>query len=102
MGIETKNKSNKIITEYVDNIDSKTIPIVCMEWSIALCYWIILILAFVTRRIKNKKSLYVFIPIFGIWITMLIASPVFGEFRYVYGAFATLPLLMVYPYLKLK
>lgn len=102
LGIETKNKSNKIITEYVDNIDSKTIPIVCMEWSIALCYWIILILAFVTRRIKNKKSLYVFIPIFGIWITMLIASPVFGEFRYVYGAFATLPLLMVYPYLKLK
>lgn len=102
LGIKTKNKSNKIITKYVDNIDSKTIPIVCMEWSIALCYWIILLLALVTRRIKDRKSLYVFIPVFGIWITMLIASPVFGEFRYVYGAFTSLPIFMVYPYLKLK
>ena len=29
----------------------------------------------------------------------MLASPVNGEFRYVYGAFCLLPLLIVYPYI---
>ena len=100
--IEVEPKTDKNITYFVDHIDSRRLPIVCIEWSIGLCFWVILLMALVTRKIKDKRSLYVYLPIFGIWITMLLASPVFGEFRYVYGAFTTLPLLMVFPYLKIK
>lgn len=102
LGIKVQQKTGKYLTYYVDHINYTRLPIIGIEWSIGLCFWIILIFALITRRLKDKKSLYIFVPVFGIWITMLVASPVFGEFRYVYNAFAILPLLMVFPYLKLK
>ena len=102
MGLKTEPKIDKNMIYYVDHIDSRRVPILCIEWSIALCFWIILIMALVTKKLKNKKSLYIYIPVFGVWLTMILASPVFGEFRYVYGAFTSLPLLMIFPYLKLK
>lgn len=94
--------NNKYIAFYLDNSDSKKLPVACMEWSIGLCFWIILVFSLITKKLKDKRSLYVFVPIFGIWITMILAAPVYAEFRYVYGAFVTLPLLVIFPYLKIK
>ena len=73
-----------------------------MEWSIGLVFWVILIFAMMSIRKNKLYGIYPFIPIIGIWITMMIASPVFGEFRYVYGAYTCLPLLMLCPYLLNK
>ena len=77
-------------------------PIVTITWSIGLCFWIIAIFTYLSVYRKNKKSLLVYIPVWGIWLTMLIATPVYAEFRYVYGAFVSLPLLILFPFLNSK
>lgn len=101
-GIETDSKVPKIIKQYLEKIESRNTPIYSMEWSIGLCFWLILIFGCIAFKKEGLKSLYVYTPIFGIWITMMIASPVYGEFRYVYSAFTCLPLLMLFPYFNIK
>lgn len=83
-------------------LESKSLPILNLEWSIGLCFWIILFMGSITIKRKGFKYIYPYIPILGIWLTMMVASPVFAEFRYIYSAFVTLPLLILMPQLKLK
>ena len=42
---------------------------------------------------KKYKSIVIYIPIIILWLTT-IASPVFGEFRYIYSMFTCLPILI--------
>ena len=89
--------------EFLEEIISKKVPILSMSWSIGLCFWLILVLAYVAKkRFGGGKWLYPFIPTFGIWLTMMIATPVYAEFRYIFGAYCCLPLLMLYSYIKIK
>lgn len=83
-------------------ITSKRIPVLNLEWSIGLCFWTILVFGWTTVRKRGLKYIYPYVPIFGIWLTMMLATPVFAEFRYIYGAFTCLPLLILMPYLSLK
>ncbi len=78
-----------------DSLITKKIPIYGFIWSIGLCIWIIIISIAMIIKSKNKKILYVFCPVIGIWLTMLVATPVFAEFRYIYCAYTCLPLLLL-------
>ena len=50
--------------------------------------------------VKKKLSYCaVYIPIIGILATLMIATPVYAEFRYAYSVFTTLPLLFVIPHI---
>lgn len=100
--LKRNSKAGGYVDSFLEKIDSREIPILNMQWSIGLCFWIILISAILLLSRKKKKYLYVFVPVAGIFLTMLIAAPVYGEFRYVYGAYTCLPLLCLMPYLKLK
>jgi len=51
---------------------------------------------------NSKKSIILFIPIIGVWLTILIATPVFAEFRYMYSACTCLPFLMLVPFMNRK
>ena len=93
---------DKTVTYIIDNIDERTTPIFAMEWSIGLCFWIISIFAFISIKKNKFISIYPYLPIIGIWITMIVASPVYGEYRYVYGAFLSLPLFLLLPYIKMN
>ena len=42
---------------------------------------------------NNRRKFILFIPGFSLWLGILI-SPVYNEYRYVYGLFAALPLLL--------
>ena len=86
---------NNIFTK----LDNKKLPIVNMQWSIAFGFWILLIFAYVSKKRKGWIGVYPFIPIFGIWLTMMLASPVFGEFRYIYALYTSLPILIVFTFL---
>lgn len=97
--IYTNPKAPVKIINYTKKIEDRSLPIINMQWSIGLCFWIIFIL-FIISCLKHSKYILVYFPILGLWITMIIASPVFGEFRYVVGFFSTLPLLMCLPFLK--
>ena len=98
-GIYRDQKLPSIFDTYFKYVGTKKIPILNMVWSIGLCFWIIFLFGYITLKKKGFKYLYVFIPVIGVWITMLIASPVFAEFRYIYCAYITLPLLLLMPYL---
>lgn len=85
-----------IMKKYVDTIETRTVPVVAMQWSIGLCVWLLFILGYITVKRSGLRAIYPFIPILGIWLTMMVASPVYAEFRYMFCAFTTLPLLFVY------
>jgi hypothetical protein len=51
---------------------------------------------------RHKRSvLMVYFPVIGVWITLLIATPVYSEFRYIYSLFTCMPLFCAIPFLKM-
>lgn len=79
----------------VSKLATRDLPLVANTWSIALCFYLIVLFAYITVRRRGKIFLYIYLPIFGIWLTMMAATPVFAEFRYVYSAFTCLPFLFL-------
>ena len=93
-------KSSDSTTKRIDNALGSTSAIYNIEWNIAL--WLYVIIIFGTISFKKKKWLGIvpYLPLLGLWFTLIIATPVYSEFRYIYSAFTALPLLIIYPYLK--
>ncbi|MDE7121481.1 MAG: hypothetical protein K2O42_04900, partial [Oscillospiraceae bacterium] len=69
-------------------------------WSIGLTTWIAIFMAGAVYAKKNKSFLLLYAPFAGVFLTLLIATPVFAEFRYYYSAFTTLPALFLIPLLN--
>lgn len=96
-------KDSSLMPSFVENITNelttKNIPIINYFWSIGLCIWLIFLSFAITIKKGNVKYLYVFVPVLGIWLTTMVATPVFAEFRYIYSAFTCLPLLLIVPFL---
>ncbi|MGN1379199.1 MAG: DUF6020 family protein [Bacilli bacterium] len=93
-GIYIDSKTNETIKNILSNSESRDLPLFGMQWSIGLCVWLISILVVCFVKKNKIKGLIPFLPCITIWLTMLIASPVWGEFRYVYGLFTSLPFLI--------
>ena len=83
---------NKII----DYTTSRSLPLSNILWSVGLSFIILLISSFITA-FYNKKILLCYVPLFGLWLSIMAATPVFCELRYVYGLFASFPLLILIP-----
>ena len=62
-----------------------------MFFSIGFAFWIVLFLLCYCIYKKNYKYILIFVPILALWLTNL-ASPVCGEFRYMYSLFTCLPI----------
>lgn len=101
-GLKNDPKLGNQVQYFLFDIEKRGVPILNIEWSIGLCFWLILVFAILAVKKVGKKALYIYVPVFGIWLTMMAASPVYAEFRYVYGAFTCLPLLMLIPYINFK
>ena len=63
--------------------------------SIGLHTWMILLVAYMAYRKKDKTVVFLTVPSLAIIFTMLIGTPVFAEFRYAYALFCCLPFLAV-------
>ena len=91
----------KLFSEkYYNAIDAysnlyKSIPFIGLLWSIGTAVWLTALLIGLTYIKKNKAFLLVFIPNVGVWLTLLIATPSYAEFRYIYSLFTVLPLYFV-------
>lgn len=97
-GVYRSPKLGGIFDKYVHNITSRQLPIISLQWSIGLCVIFLFSFAFIIFLKREYFKLFYFIPLFGIWITMMVASPVFAEFRYVYSFFTCLPLFVILPF----
>lgn len=63
--------------------------------SIGLLVWLLFILLYRSVIDKNKINLFLITPILTTWATLLIATPVYSELRYIYFAFTTIPFLII-------
>lgn len=95
IGVHDSSKVPYNIKSQVDKLSTKKIPIYGFIWCIGICIWIIIIAIGMIFAKKDKRALYVFAPVFGIWLTMMVATPVFAEFRYIYSAYTCLPILLL-------
>jgi hypothetical protein len=87
-----------IAPAFIENIFSgifvfRAFPVLSMLISIGFAVWITIIAAFILIMKKQRKILIAFLPVFLLWLTC-IASPASGMFRYIYGLFLSLPLLI--------
>ncbi|MBR3256385.1 hypothetical protein IKG10_01810 [Candidatus Saccharibacteria bacterium] len=63
--------------------------------SIGIAVWLLIILLYVNIIRKNETIIIFIIFILATWGTLLIATPVFSEFRYIYFLFTCLPFLTI-------
>lgn len=99
-GVTTSPKAPKIIQDYVANITNQNIPIVSLTWSIGLLVWIFFLTAYINYKRHGFKQLYPYISLFAVWLTIMAATPVYNETRYIFAIFTTLPFLLVIPFIK--
>ncbi len=63
--------------------------------SIGLFVWIDILLLMIALLRKDKVGAFVSLPILAIVVSLLVATPVSYEFRYIYAAFCALPMVIV-------
>ena len=68
------------------------IPLLSLLFSPGACFWLFLA-CFCFCLYQKSKAWFLFVPCFILWLTAA-ASPVNCEFRYVYGMFLCMPVLM--------
>jgi len=71
----------------------RQVPGISMFYSIGFHFWLLLIATVLMLLKKRRRELLIFAPVFLLWLTCL-ASPVHAEFRYIYGMFTSLPVLL--------
>ncbi len=71
------------------------IPIYGLFWSIGAAVWMTFIAAGLCFVKNRKKELLLFLPMLALWGTLLLATPVSGEFRYLYSIFICLPFYLL-------
>ena len=67
-------------------------------WSIGGVVWLAVFMMGAAFTKRKLPMLLVFLPVMSVWGTLLIAAPVYAEFRYMYSFFSTLPLLCAVPF----
>jgi hypothetical protein len=70
-------------------------PIVRFLFDTGLLVWLLLFTIVVNVARKRRRLLLVALPLLILWGTLMIATPVANEFRYVYGLYLSLPVLIL-------
>lgn len=91
----------KKMGDFMDSLYDYNSPILSLQWNLGLMIWFTVILGVVCYR-KNKKYLLCYLPIIGMWLTLMVASPVYGMLRYLFWLYTALPFLFFLNYLDKK
>ena len=84
----------KIVETLEKFANTRNIPVISMVlFSIGFNFWIILIITMYCIYKKKYRHMLTLIPILVLWLTNT-ASPVWCEYRYIYGMFTTMPLFL--------
>lgn len=81
------------VSALADKLMDKYCDIWHTLWSLALSTYVVWILF--VYALSRKRAGFYFLPIIGVFITLVIATPVNDEFRYAYGIYLALPLLLM-------
>ena len=103
---EDEVKVTPVVNEKISNIIdlslTRKIPLVPIIWSIGLNFFILIIITVYTLYKSGFKTLLFFSPIYGVWLSLMIASPVYCEHRYIFSLFTVLPYLFILTLAKNK
>ena len=80
------------ISDYIREEKYLKTPLLPLLFSRGACWWLWLFCG-VWCLCQNRKKFVLFLPGLCLWMSVLI-SPVYNEYRYVYGLFIGLPLLL--------
>lgn len=100
LGLKTKTQSSELIQNYVSKMVDENIPIISLTWSIGTYLWVLIICLYIMYKRRGLKSIYSYIPVLGVWFTIMIATPVYNETRYIFCLFSTLPFLLAIPFIS--
>lgn len=78
----------------------KAIPVLGIFFSIGAAMWLFVASAAVCALRSNKKYLIAYIPVLAVMLTLMLATPVYAEFRYAYSLFTAMPLFCVIPFFE--
>ena len=94
------NAYNNFMSNYIYSY--KETPFYGLLFSIGFTVWVFIFMAG-AASVRHKKSvLLVYLPVFGVYLTLLIATPVYSEFRYIYSLFTSLPMFCIVPFLDIR
>lgn len=79
------------IHKYIEGEQYAKMPLIPLLFSRGACFWIWVFCGCYCLY-NNRRKFILFMPGFSLWLGILI-SPVYNEYRYVYGLFCALPLL---------
>ena len=98
---DTHVYSDPVILDGVpfDVLTSRKIPLSTIFWSIGTMFIILVISTFILIYRKQSKYLLPYIPLYFLWLSLMLASPVFAELRYIYGLFACILLVICLPFM---
>ena len=71
-------------------------PFLGLLFSIGAAVWTMFYLLGLCIIRKEYRNLIVFLPVILLWGTLLVATPVYAEFRYIYALFLCLPIYIAY------
>lgn len=94
-----------ILKEYLDVLDhttSRRLPLSNLIWSLGTMFIIFSFAIMVLIYKKEYRYLLCYAPLFCLWATLMVASPVFCELRYFYGFFTCITLILICPFIKKK
>lgn len=91
------------VSDVVKNLDivtSRKLPLSNLIWSLGIVFILLLFSIMVLIYKKQYRYILCYVPLICLWLTIMVATPVFAELRYVYGLFTCLPLVIICPLLK--
>ena len=86
--------------EYVNSY--RKIPLYGLLWSIGAFTWVFIFSGGLCYIKQKNIYLIMYIPMLAILGTLIIATPVYAEFRYIYPIFTTMPLFLAAPFVGYK
>lgn len=103
--IDIKNSPKTgALTGFMDNYCFSYIetPFFGLFSSIGLGVWVLIFMAGAAIKKHGAAAALIYIPVVGVWLTLLIATPVYSEFRYIYCLFTALPLFCAVPFININ
>ena len=76
---------------------SEFLPLFAVLRSIGLYVWVAILMAGYAFSRHERAALLCYVPVFAVWVSLLLSTPIFAELRYIYSLFAVMPILVLAP-----
>ena len=91
-----KLSDQDLFSKKIQNYLEKYYEVTTVYFNNASCFWIMILFLLYCLDTKKYNCLILFVPLIGIWITLMIAAPIAFAFRYMCAFGYLLPFIMFY------